>query len=48
MRSRRSGYWALGDFINSLYIYIRARLEGGLQTQNTKITIHKKNNTVAV
>jgi len=42
MRSRRSGSCALGNFIIGLYIYIRARLEGGLQKQKTKITLHKK------
>jgi len=42
MRSRRSGSWALGDFIIGLYTYIRARLKGGLQKQNTKIMLHKK------
>jgi len=32
----------LGDFIIGLYIYIRARLDGGLQKQNTKISYTKK------
>jgi len=48
MRSRLSGSWVLGDVIIGLYIYIRARFDGGSQKHNTKITLHKKNNTIAV
>jgi len=48
MRSRRSGSCALGDFIIGLYIYKRARLEGVLQKQNTKILLHIKKITLSL
>jgi len=48
MRPPRSGSCALGDVIIGLYIKMRAKFDGGSQKHNTKITLHKKNNTIAV